>query len=521
MAFARPVKLPPVDPKKIPDIVRFEAVQQIPFPIDQVEWDYQVFTRADSPDVEAVIVAMTKEKISQYLSNYFAVGMSVDGMSTCPMAVYNALAYDMELTPESPGVILVDIGTTATDLIVVDNGSVWLRNMPIGGNNFTEALVRAFKLSFSKAERLKREAGTSKYLRQIIVAMRPVFADLAQEMQRSLGYYQSLYRDAKLTKLVGVGSTFRLPGMQKFLKQQLQMEVIRPDGFKRVKIAGKEESAFAESAMNLATAYGLALQGLELEKVSVNLLPTKLVRQRIWRDKSVWFGAAAGLMVGAVGVAGARLWLEESSYSRANEAHADSITNTEELAKNFNAKMIDVTTGKSNPLSQIDNVRGVLDYRDVWPKLMQDLDLAAKALAPQEGLSDSDYVAINHIPRTERRRIYVTSFTAEYHFDAMPEPKPAVAAVQSGPGAAKPAPTAVPAANSVEAALALKKWSGPSPYFLITLKGTTPYKDGNELIGTTFVKWLQDNAIRARSAVSPRRGSHKNHLRAKRRYVLL
>ncbi|MDX1565384.1 MAG: pilus assembly protein PilM, partial [Phycisphaeraceae bacterium] len=49
MAFARFAKLPPVEPKKIPDIVKFEAVQQIPFPIEEVEWDYQVFQQEDSP----------------------------------------------------------------------------------------------------------------------------------------------------------------------------------------------------------------------------------------------------------------------------------------------------------------------------------------------------------------------------------------------------------------------------------------------------------------------------------------
>jgi len=39
--LARFVKLPPVEPKKIPDIVRFEAKQQIPFPLDEVVWDWQ------------------------------------------------------------------------------------------------------------------------------------------------------------------------------------------------------------------------------------------------------------------------------------------------------------------------------------------------------------------------------------------------------------------------------------------------------------------------------------------------
>ncbi len=42
-SFARFAKLPPVEAKKIPDIVKFEAVQQIPFPIEEVEWDSKTF----------------------------------------------------------------------------------------------------------------------------------------------------------------------------------------------------------------------------------------------------------------------------------------------------------------------------------------------------------------------------------------------------------------------------------------------------------------------------------------------
>ena len=42
-AFARFAKLPPVEPKALPEIVKFEAVQQIPFAIEDVEWDYEAF----------------------------------------------------------------------------------------------------------------------------------------------------------------------------------------------------------------------------------------------------------------------------------------------------------------------------------------------------------------------------------------------------------------------------------------------------------------------------------------------
>ena len=95
-AFARFAKLPPVEPKKIPDIVKFEAVQQIPFPVEQVEWDYQIFATPDSPDVEVGIFAMTGPKVQSYLDNYREVGITPDGMTLSPVAVYNAITFDNE-----------------------------------------------------------------------------------------------------------------------------------------------------------------------------------------------------------------------------------------------------------------------------------------------------------------------------------------------------------------------------------------------------------------------------------------
>lgn len=136
MAFARFAKLPPVEPKKIPDIVKFEAAQQIPFPIEQVEWDYQVFQQEDSPDVEVGIFAITKERVMQYLANYRAVDMKVDSLTLSPLAVYNTFFYDRD---GGDGAIYMDIGTVSTDVIIVEDGGIWLRTLPIGGNNFTEA----------------------------------------------------------------------------------------------------------------------------------------------------------------------------------------------------------------------------------------------------------------------------------------------------------------------------------------------------------------------------------------------
>ena len=125
--------------------------------------------------------------------------------------------------------MIIDLGAENTDLIIADGETIWLRSIPIGGNNFTETLVKSFKLNFAKAEDLKRNAATSKYARQIFQAMRPVFADLVAEIQRSIGFYASVHRDSRIKKIIALGGTFRLPGLQKYLQQNLQLDVERID----------------------------------------------------------------------------------------------------------------------------------------------------------------------------------------------------------------------------------------------------------------------------------------------------
>ncbi len=307
-SLARFAKLPPVEPKKVPDIVKFEAAQQIPFPLDQVEWDYQTFVSPDSPDIEVGIFAITRERIMDRLMLLQDVGITPDHVTLSPIAAYNALAYDKQFTEKTPGTVILDIGTTSTDVVIADSGRVWVRTVPLGGHHFTEALVNAFKLSYPKAEKLKKEVESGANSKHIAQAMRPVFSDLAQEVQRSISYYQSAHKDAKLTRLIGIGSTFLMPGIRKFLKQQLSaslgpIDVTRIEEFDRLRFTGLGDERRADelrnNALTLATCYGLALQGLGMNTVNANLMPVAIIRKSVWKGKGKWFGMAAGLAVAA------------------------------------------------------------------------------------------------------------------------------------------------------------------------------------------------------------------------------
>jgi type IV pilus assembly protein PilM len=310
-SFTRFIKLPPVDPKRIPEIVKFEAEQQIPFPINDVVWRWQTFQKEDSPDIELGIFAMKKVDVSDALEHFSQVQLDVDVVQMAPLALCNFMFYDDQLAGDG-ATLLADVGVDKTDLVVVDGSRIWMRTVQLGGSSFTEALVRAFKLPFNKAEKLKRSAASSKYARQIFQAMRPVFADLVQEIQRSIGFYTQLHRETRFKKLIGLGNGFRLPGLQKFLEQNLNMPVSRVDSFNNLSTSEAINApAFTENVLSFAVAYGLAIQGMGQAAVNTNLLPSEIIRKRLWAGKRFWFTAAAACLVAASG-----LW----AYGKSQEA---------------------------------------------------------------------------------------------------------------------------------------------------------------------------------------------------------
>ncbi|MGN6367328.1 MAG: type IV pilus assembly protein PilM [Phycisphaerae bacterium] len=372
--FARFVKLPPVEPKKVPEIVKFEAIQQIPFPLDQVNWDYHTFQSPDSPDVEVGIFAMKKELVAQVLSNFQALNLTVHGVQMSPLAVYNAAAYD-GLTDEK-GTVLIDMGAEHTDLVIMDQGRLWLRTINIGGNHFTDALAKSFKQSFSKAESLKKGAATSKYQKQIFQAMRPIFADLVAEIQRSIGHYNSSHRDSKLERIVGMGNPFKLPNLQKYLQQELKMEVVRLDGFRRVRTDGKLAAGFNEAALGMAAAYGLAVQGLGQAPIKTNLLPPEIARAMAWKSKQPWFIGAAAAVGVAVALVGAYVWNERATFAntQASEQHTHNDTVIGQVSQLKSQWQQKVNQGQfDTEKQQIEQSMALASARRIWPMLTMDI----------------------------------------------------------------------------------------------------------------------------------------------------
>lgn len=417
--LARFIKLPPVESKKIPDIVKYEARQQIPFALEDVIWDYQQMAGGSveegfALETEVGLFAMKREQVERALQPFNDAGIEIDIVQLTPLALFNYVAFDEmsdlpppeEYDPENPpeSTILLSLGTDTTDLVVTNGYRVWQRSLPLGGNHFTRALTKELKLTFAKAEHLKRNAQQAEDPKALFQAMRPVFNDLATEVQRSIAFFSTIDRNAKIGRMITIGNAMKLPGLQRFLQQNLGWEVKRIESFKQLSGAGVADApVFKENILSFASCYGLALQGLTETKIRTNLVPREIVRERMIRSKKPWaVGAAAALLFG--------LLLSTFGYSRQvasvdKEWFSSAASAADSAQQRLSAQASAFTTVKSDfdtTKAAGDGLLQDVGRRRLWLEVLHAINLAIPR-DPQGGVSE------NPKPIPEREEVHVTS----------------------------------------------------------------------------------------------------------------
>ncbi|MGL4514437.1 MAG: type IV pilus assembly protein PilM [Lacipirellulaceae bacterium] len=390
--LARYIKLPPVEAKKIPDIVKYEARQQIPFALEDVVWDYQPLAGGTQEEgfaleTEIGLFAMKRDQVARALEPLMAAGIEVDFVQLAPLAVYNFTCFDRlrdldntEFNPASPppSIVVLSIGTDTTDLVVTNGFRVWQRNIPLGGSHFTKALTKELKLTFSKAEHLKRNATQAEDPKAVFQAMRPVFSELVGEVNRSISFFSSSNKTATLSEVLTLGNAMKLPGLQRYLAQNLDIPVKTIEQFEGL-VGGSvtAQPAFEENKMSFPVAYGLCVQALDRGRLSTNLLPSEIVTQRIIRAKKPWAAAAAAVLL-------AGLATSYVQYTGAWKTVADDIWKAPLGASQAEATRVGAfesrhseLTGKFESIGEIGtNLKSNNDGRLLWLELLKAIDTA-------------------------------------------------------------------------------------------------------------------------------------------------
>src|SRR5437763_2170742 len=140
--FARFVKLPAVEEEKVERIIAFEAQQNVPFPIDEVVWDYQLIAGGGDEQVQVVLVAIKTDLLDEINGAVEETGLRTAIVDVATMALYNAFRYNYaDLSGCS---LLVDIGARTTNLLFVEPQKIFSRSVPLGGSSITAAIAKEF-----------------------------------------------------------------------------------------------------------------------------------------------------------------------------------------------------------------------------------------------------------------------------------------------------------------------------------------------------------------------------------------
>ncbi len=252
------VQIPEVPAKELRDAVQLEAEHHIPFAIDEVFLDYHVVSRQQGT-MELILVAVKKSKVQEYVGVVEEAGLNVVVVDVDGFALGNQ--YELNHPDDAEAVALIDIGASVMTTNVLRAGtSIFARDIPFGGNNYTHAIAQHLKVPFEQAEAAKLGQDVGIPWESLVPALETVSRDLSLEVQRTFDYFASTAESERIGRIVLAGGCALLPGLTDYLSSTwgIPVEVARP--FAAIDVPDTYADVVSASSPTLAVAVGLALR---------------------------------------------------------------------------------------------------------------------------------------------------------------------------------------------------------------------------------------------------------------------
>ena len=308
--FMRFVKLPPIEEENIDQLVAFEAQQHVPFPIDEVVWDW-VEIPSGGIEKEVVLVAIKGDALDEINETVFDSGLGTQEVDAAPMALYNAFKFSYP--EEEDPVLVVDIGAKATTLVYVEGKRVFTRSLNVGGAAITSAIAKEYGITFAEAEGQKITnglvslgGGHTEQLDEPTAALATVIRNamnrLPSEIARTNNYYRSQQDGSAPTKVYLAGGGANLPYLREFLEEKLRLPVEMFNPLARVSIGrGLDVEALAPRAHMLGELVGLGLRGIDTAPLQIDLVPAQVQAERDTARRKPYLIAATALFLAGLG----------------------------------------------------------------------------------------------------------------------------------------------------------------------------------------------------------------------------
>ncbi len=402
--FTRFVKLPSVGEEQVDQIVTFEAQQNVPYPIHEVVWDYQLVDSGDVAQVEVVIVAIKADLLDEINDAVEASSMKSQTIDVAPMALYNAYRYNYS---DLEGcTLIIDIGARTTNLIFIEPNKVFSRSIVNqGGNTITQAIAKDFGEPFVAAEeRKRRDAFVSlggsyadpddPEVARVSKIVRNSMTRLHAEIARSISFYRSQQQGTPPARVFLCGGTSSLPYMREFFHEKLQLPVEFFNPLRNVAVEGAHLNLeeVGGHAHTLGELVGLALRGVGSCPMELNLRPASVVkRQRLAEQRPfiILAGVCALLALAA-------WWLYFTQAAKITETVVADVERRSAPLKGVEAKMNAARAEIKKQEQTAAPLMGAIRDRDYWATIIDDLNsrlpneyIWVTSFAPEETTADA------------------------------------------------------------------------------------------------------------------------------------
>jgi len=396
--FARFVKLPSVEEEKIDRIIAFEAQQNVPFPMDEVVWDYQLVGGGADEQLQVVLVAIKSDLLEGINAAVEAAGLRPTVIGIANMALYNAFRYNYSDVTDSS--LVVDIGARTTNLLFIEPGKIFSRSVPIGGSSVTAALAKEFNEPFAAAETRKRESGFVSLggsyadpadvdIARMSKIIRSTMTRLHAEIMRSISHYRSQQQGKAPARIYLCGGSSGMPYMREFFQEKLQVPIEFLNPVRNVAIANEADPRrIARSAHLLGELVGLGLRAVASCPMELNLRPASVIRaHEVERRRPFLIGAAACVIAALLGWS--FFYMHAAGVLSAIKRQVDTkVTTLRGLQTRIDGIRKEATT--------LDNVAWPLldavNARSFWPQLLEDLN----ARLPKENIWVTELVPLSN-----------------------------------------------------------------------------------------------------------------------------
>src|SRR3974390_2356114 len=293
--FSKFVKLPPVDAGKVTQMIQYEAQQNVPFPLEEVVWDYQILGSSAGGELEVLLVAIKADIVEGLFRVTEAAGLHLELADVSPAALCNAFRYNYGDLEDCT--MLLDIGAKTSNLLFFEKGKVFSRSISLGANSITQDFANEAKLRFDAAETIKvaegfvslggayeepenaHQAAISKIARQFMTR-------LHIQVNQTMQFYRGQQGGSAPQRLFLSGGASIMAYTAQFFAEKLNVPVEYFNPFRNVQI---DPAVNLEDLVRVAHAMGevvgLGLRNLAHCPVELNLMPESTRKWRAFNEK--------------------------------------------------------------------------------------------------------------------------------------------------------------------------------------------------------------------------------------------